>query len=75
MALRIARYGKTRLGALYDGDVLVCVTVDKQGARAATSGSAREAQPATAGSWPRRDQRERPGQPGRRANARATRPG
>ena len=34
MALRISRYGKTRFWALYDGDVLVCVTVYKKGARA-----------------------------------------
>jgi hypothetical protein len=34
MTLRIARYGKTRFWALYDGDVLVCVTVYKKGARA-----------------------------------------
>ena len=34
MTLRIERYGRTRLWALYDGDELVCVTVYKKGARA-----------------------------------------
>lgn len=33
MTLRIARYGKTRFWALYDGQDLVVVTVYKRGAR------------------------------------------
>jgi hypothetical protein len=33
MTLRIARYGRTRFGAVYDGEELVVVTVYKKGAR------------------------------------------